>query len=72
MVLKKLICGTQTPPYFWWKWHPSVTSLPYFYLFTIVYNVPRIPEVGDQRKPIWTQRRGTGYSLLYEVLGVFL
>ena len=27
-------------------------------------NVPRVPEVGDQREPIWVERSETLYSLL--------
>ena len=27
-------------------------------------NVPRVPEVGDQREPIWAERSAAGYSLL--------
>ena len=34
--------------------------------FAIAYNVPRVPEVGDQREPIWAERSAAGYSLLYE------
>lgn len=30
----------------------------------MTYNVPRVPEVGDQREPIWAKRSVAGYSLL--------
>ena len=33
-------------------------------------NVLRVPEVGDQRKPIWVERSGAGYSLLNVVPAV--
>src|SRR6056297_520182 len=28
------------------------------------HNVPRVPEVGDHREPIWAKRSGAGYPLL--------
>ena len=31
--------------------------------FSIRHKVPRVPEAGDQRKPIWAKRNGAGYSL---------
>src|SRR6056297_633744 len=34
------------------------------FLMGISDNVARVPEVGDQREPIWAKRSGAGYSLL--------
>ena len=44
----------------------SILSYPPLSWRDIAYNVPRLPEVGDQREPIWAERSGAGYSLLSE------